>query len=198
MHARAGCNLPGCAAAQFDMISIDALSPERLDAFFQYLAAHIAGNGLDGAPLSYPLSREQSVLSGGLRSKFADGMHKAWGEPGWRRAWVAISGEHRIAGHIDIRSADQLNAEHRVVLGMGVDREFRGQKIGQRLLEQVISSCRADPRISWIDLQVMEQNIPATRLYEKMQFEQLGVTRDMFRIGGVSYGYSSMALNVET
>jgi ribosomal protein S18 acetylase RimI-like enzyme len=125
-------------------------------------------------------------------------MNKKNGEIGWRKVWVAINEESNIVGHIDIRSQNQLNTEHRVLLGMGVDSNFRNLKIGHELLKLVIDYCRNNHKISWIDLQVLTNNIPATKLYKKMSFEQLSVTKDMFRIDNISYDYTSMTLNVET
>jgi ribosomal protein S18 acetylase RimI-like enzyme len=65
---------------------------------------------------------------------------------------------------------------------MGVDSNFRNLKIGQTLLEFIIDYCTNNSKISWIDLQVLTDNIPAIRLYKKMNFEQLSITKDMFRI----------------
>ncbi len=70
-------------------------------------------------------------------------------------------------------------------------------KIGQNLLAFIIDYCKANRQISWIDLQVLTNNIPATKLYKKMNFEELSITKDMFRIDNISYDYTSMTLNVE-
>lgn len=178
------------------MISIAPLPPERLEDFFSYLAAHVSENGQDGSLLFLPLSRPQSTLSPEMKSKFERGMHLAYGEAGWRKTWAAATPENRIVGHIDLRAHPQPNAEHRVLLGMGVDRNFRGMRIGRRLLEVVAEYARNHPGISWIDLEVLTHNLPARRLYEAMGFVEVGVTRDMFRIGGQSYDYTSMTLQV--
>lgn len=179
------------------MISIKKLEKNKLDDFIQYLTAHLSENGQNGTPLFQPLSKQQSVLSDDWKVKFKDGIDKENGEIGWRKVWVAINEENRIIGHIDIRSQNQLNAEHRVLLGMGVDSNFRNLKIGQKLLEFIIDNCRNNHKISWIDLHVLTNNIPAIRLYKKMNFEQLSTTKDMFRINNISYDYTSMTLNVE-
>lgn len=179
------------------MIVIKELDSERLEDFFQYLTIHISENGQNRTNLYFPLSREQSILSNDLMIKFKEGLNKVIGESGWRKVWVALNQENKIVGHIDIRSNNQLNSEHRVLLGMGVDIKFRSLKIGQRLLEFIIEYCRNNPKISWLDLEVMTKNIPAKSLYEKMNFEHLSTTKDMFRINNISYDYTSMTLNVE-
>ena len=110
------------------MISIKELNKDRLDDFFQYLNIHLSENGQKGTALFQPLSKHQSTLSDEWKAKFEDGMNE---KAGWRKVWIAINEEEKIAGHIDIRSQNQPNAEHRVLLGMGVDSNFRNLKIGQ-------------------------------------------------------------------
>lgn len=179
------------------MVSIKELNKDKLDDFIQYLTIHLSENGHKGITLFQPLSKQQSILSSEWKAKFEDGMNKKNEEMGWRKIWVAINEENKIVGHIDIRSLNQLNTEHRVLLGMGVDRNFRNLKIGQKLLEFIIDYCRNNQKISWIDLQVLADNIPAIRLYKKMKFEQLSTIKDMFRIDNISYDYTSMTLNVK-
>jgi len=179
------------------MILIKELDNERLKDFFLYLTIHISENAQNGTSLYFPLSKGQSKLSNELKKKFKEGISKKIGEHSWRKAWVALNLEGEIVGHIDIRSNNQLNSEHRVILGMGVDKNFRALRIGQKLLEFIIEYCRKEQKISWIDLEVMTNNIPAKGLYEKMNFELLNTTKDMFRIDNISYDYTYMTLNVE-
>jgi len=80
---------------------------------------------------------------------------------------------------------------------MGVDSQFRKLKIGQQLVQFVIDYCKKQPDINWLDLDVMSNNIPAIRLYEKLEFQVLSRTDDMFRIEDVSYGHTAMTMNVE-
>jgi len=179
------------------LTTIIELNKERLENFFQYLARHISENGLNGTDPFIPLTRQQSELSNELKSKFENGLEKEFGENGWRRTWLAINEENNIVGHADIRSNNQLNAEHRVVLGMGVDKNYRRQKIGFNLLVEIINYCKANPKISWLDLEVISSNTKAKSLYEKIGFRQVGLTEDMFRIDNVSYDYICMTLNME-
>ncbi len=179
------------------MFLIKELEDHRLEDFFSYLSVHISENGHHNDLLYFPLSKEQSFLSNELKTKFKDGMNKATGEIGWRKIWVALNEKGEIIGHIDLRSANQLNAEHRVVLGMGVDTQWRGIKIGQSLLEFVIVYCKKSSNISWIDLEVMTNNTPAKNLYEKLGFKQLSQTEDMFRINNKSYSSTLMTMKVE-
>ncbi len=64
-------------------------------------------------------------------------------------------------------------------------------------LEHVIEYCTHDPRITWLDLELLSNNTPAKRLYQKMRFQELSTKVDMFRIGDDSYDYTCMTLKVD-
>jgi len=177
-------------------INIKELEEEQLDNFFAYLTIHLAENGKGGIVFQ-PVSKEQSNLNEEWKEKFSTGLSKKYKEQGGRTLWIATNQQGQIVGHIDIRARPEPNTGHRVLLGMGVDSKFRNLRIGQQLLEFVIDYCRKEPMISWLDLEVMANNIPAIRLYEKKKFQTLSNTVDMFRIENVSYDYTSMTLNVD-
>lgn len=179
------------------MITIEALGKDKFDDFIHYLSVHISENGKEGAALFQPFSKQQSLAIDHLKLQFEEGINKKDGEIGWRKVWVALNEENKIIGHIDIRSHNQLHTAHRVLLGMGVDSVCRNLKIGQKLLAYIIDYCSNTNTISWIDLYVLTNNIPAIHLYKKMNFEQLSLTKDMFRVENVSYDYTSMTLDVE-
>lgn len=177
-------------------IRIEELSKEDLKDFLDYLSVHLSENG-DNDLFFLPLSKEQSKFTNEWAKKFREGFDKKRGEIGWRKLWVAINQDNQIVGHIDIRLRKEPNTAHRVVLGMGTDRNFRNLKIGQQLLHFVIDYCKNDSSISWLDLDVLGVNSPAIRVYEKLGFYLLSDVQDMFRIEGKSYGYKSMTLNVD-
>lgn len=177
-----------------DIVLLDDL---HLKAFFTYLENHLAENGKNGIYF-LPFTQEQTQTDQNWEEIFRSGMSKKYGAPGWRKVWVAKNEEGRIVGHIDIRAYDKLNTEHRVILGMGIDSNFRNQKIGQQLLTHVINSCKQDANIHWLDLEVLSDNAPAIRIYEKMGFKLLCSVPDMFRFSDRSFGYRSMTLNVAT
>lgn len=178
------------------MISIETLQKDRLEEFYEYLSRHISENGEMGHSPFFPLSAEQSVLSEDLKGKFELGINKAMHDTGWRKVWIAVDDKNKIVGHIDIRPHQQLNTKHRVLLGMGVDRNFRKLKIGQLLLEFIVDYCRSEDSIAWIDLEVMENNMPAINLYRKLNFIEKQSIKDMFRIEDHSFNYTLMTLQV--
>ncbi|MEM9718917.1 MAG: GNAT family N-acetyltransferase [Bacteroidota bacterium] len=176
-------------------IHIKELTEGEWEIFLAYFTQHLSENGSNGL-LFQPLSLQQSSLNREIGEKFKAGFGKSYGEPGWRKIWIAKNEEGQVAGHIDIRSHSMLNTQHRVLLGMGVDSRFRKRGIGQRLLESVIAYCEMHPEIAWLDLEVLTSNLPALTLYRKMGFREVGTTKDKFRIEGKSYDYTSMTLSI--
>jgi ribosomal protein S18 acetylase RimI-like enzyme len=84
-------------------------------------------------------------------------------------------------------------AEHRCLLGMGVDRGHRKIGIGESLIEHAEEWAKASALLEWIDLQVLSSNTTAVRLYERLGFQRTGEISDMFRIDGQSFSFTSMA-----
>lgn len=176
-------------------ISIKEIGEEEFGKFLAYLKVHLSENG-DNDFYFLPLTKEQSQFNVEWESKFKSGMKKDFGEAGWRKLWISLNEENEIVGHIDIRSRNELNTDHRVLLGMGTDYRYRNQKIGQRLLMHVIEYCKLHQQISWIDLEVLGANHKAISMYNKMGFQLLSHTKDMFRFQNQSFDYRSMTLDV--
>lgn len=177
-------------------ITVEEIKLEEFTEFFMYLSKHLSENGMANNVLFLPLSKDQLQQGDEWKEKFMTGFNKEFGEAGWRKLWVAKSHENQIIGHIDIRSRNELNTRHRVLLGMGVDSNFRKMRIGQGLLEAVINYCEKHDEIDWLDLEVLTNNIPAISLYSKNNFKVLANFIDMFRIERKSYDYTSMTLRV--
>lgn len=178
-----------------EQIDIEELELSKFDLFLEYLTAHLNENGKENI-LFQPISNSQLQIDAEWENKFKRGFKKEFGEIGWRKLWVAKNSSNQIVGHIDIRSRNELNTKHRVLLGMGVDSNHRKLKIGQKLLRFVITYCRNHNKICWIDLEVLTDNKPAMKLYLKNDFIILANTIDMFRIENRSYDYTAMTLSV--
>jgi ribosomal protein S18 acetylase RimI-like enzyme len=57
------------------------------------------------------------------------------------------------------------------VAGMGIAPEWRGKRVGHELMSRLIDEARA-LRLRTIQLEVLEQNIPARRLYSNLGFQE--------------------------
>jgi RimJ/RimL family protein N-acetyltransferase len=96
---------------------------------------------------------------------------------------VAESGG-QIVGALNCRGNQRQAIRHVVVLGMSVDRAWRGQGIGSQLLRHAIEWAEATGIVSRIELLVFERNEAAIHLYRKFGFVVEGRRRKaIFRDG---------------
>jgi ribosomal protein S18 acetylase RimI-like enzyme len=170
---------------------IQPVGESEFGAFFRYLNDHISDNGADATGYFQPLARGKSNLPPDTEQSFRDGLNLTVGRNGWRRAWVARSPDRQIAGHTDLRSHRDHFAEHRCLLGMGIDRAHRKRGLGMALLAHAGEWALANA-LEWIDLQVLSANEPAIRLYHSAGFEKVGEIPEMFKIDGRLFSYTTM------
>jgi ribosomal protein S18 acetylase RimI-like enzyme len=97
----------------------------------------------------------------------------------------------KIAGHIDLRALPEAYTRHRCLLGMGVDRAYRRQGLGQQLLAHA-EQWALMAGMQWIDLQVLSVNTPAIKLYESGGYRKTGEIPNMFLIDGKPLSYTLM------
>jgi ribosomal protein S18 acetylase RimI-like enzyme len=182
--------------AMTNSISIEPLEADDFAGFIIYLNDHLRDNGGPEAGYFQPLPRGGSAFPAERAGAFQTGMGTAVGSPAWRRAWVARSTDGRIAGHVDLRAHPDSFAEHRCVLGMGVDRRHRRAGIGAALIAHARQWAAGSGQLEWIDLQVISANLSAIGLYGRAGFIKAGEIPDMFRIDGKSFAYTTMSLRL--
>jgi ribosomal protein S18 acetylase RimI-like enzyme len=81
-------------------------------------------------------------------------------------------------------------------MAMGIERDFRGQGWGGRLLQTALDWARAETTLAWVDLGVFEHNAPARALYRKFGFKEVGRREDLFRVHGVRITDIQMVLEL--
>lgn len=177
------------------VLAIRELAREDLPVFFAYLDDHLQDNGSGGTARFMPLARSASVFSPDKQAAFRSGMDTPLGQPGWRRGWIALADDGGIAGHIDLRARPEKPCAHRVLLGMGVHRDYRQQGLGAALLAAA-TAWAIGQQFDWIDLEVLSANAAARQLYARAGFTQTGQIDDMFRIDGESFGYTFMSKKI--
>ena len=175
--------------------AIRTLVRDDLAVFFAYLNDHLSDNGTAGTAMFMPLPRSESRFSAEKEAAFRLGMQTPVGQPGWRRGWLAIAPDGRIAGHIDLRARAEKTSAHRALLGMGVHREFRQQGLGGAMLA-VATAWAETQALDWIDLEVLSVNAPARQLYLRAGFTLVADMADMFRIDGETLGYTFMSKKI--
>lgn len=167
-----------------------------MGSFFNYLDQHLAENGDGNTSVFQPMSRAESRLNEGMKSRFNEGIKTVLGEPGWRRLWLAFDGSGQVVGHIDVRSHPEQHTGHRALLGMGVDSSARKQGLGKRLMEAMTAWVKQESSIEYVDLWVLSSNTAALALYHRCGFNKQGEIADMFRIDGQSLSYTMMTSTV--
>lgn len=160
---------------------------------FAYLGEQLTENGRNGVPLFQPLPRtDNPVVPAAMRERFIRGLATPVGEPGWRRAWIAVDGQGGVAGHIDLRANPDDACGHRTQLGMGVHRDCRRLGLGSRLIDTAVAWA-GETGFTWIDLEVLSANVPAIGLYLRKGFLRAGEFDDMYRIDGEQHACTFMA-----
>jgi ribosomal protein S18 acetylase RimI-like enzyme len=180
-----------------DSRSIYPLRDRDFADFITYLNDHLADNGGEDVGYFQPLQRSQSFFAADRESAFRSGLGIAVGAKGWRRAWIARAADGRIAGHIDLRGYAEGCAEHRCLLGMGVDRGHRRAGLGMALIAHARQWAADAAKLAWIDLQVIGENRAAVGLYQRAGFIKAGEIPDMFQIDGKSFSYATMSLRLD-
>ena len=175
------------------LLQIVPLELEWLPQLFMYLDDQLQENGRDGMPLFQPLSRLQSRVPPEKAAAFAASFAVPFGQPGWRRMWLALDSQGNIAGHVDLRAQPDLASGHRALLGMGVHRSYRRYGVGRQLVETALAWASVTPPLAWVDLDVLSENHAARRLYERTGFVVTGEVPDLYRIDGESHGSVSMS-----
>ena len=158
---------------------------DELPALLVYLEDHVRDNGVADTPLFQPMSRTEQWKAEEKGDAFGRGLSVDVGQPRWRRAWMARSGDESILGHVDLRGHAHPHCEHRALLGIGVHRDHRGHGLGKALLEHAVAWAE-DIGLAWIDLEYLATNVAAGSLYRRSGFVEIGRTEDMFRIDGQS------------
>jgi ribosomal protein S18 acetylase RimI-like enzyme len=105
---------------------------------------------------------------------------------------VAVAGGP-IVGWCDVVPRGPRGFEHVGALGMGVRREWRGQGVGRRLLDQCLAAARS-AGLEKIELEVFTDNAGAIHLYESLGFVREGVKSRARKLEGRYQDVLLMAL----
>lgn len=167
---------------------------DEFEVYIQHFELAMAESGRDGDPIFTPYSPDEPPDLGLMRERRESSLSVPVGEPGWRRAWGAFDGK-RVVGDLELEGGSIATNQHRAGLSMGVQRPYRGQGIGGRLLATAIVWAR-EQGLSYVDLGVFAGNEPAMRLYRKHGFEAWGTHGDAFRVEGKAIDDIQMVLKL--
>ncbi len=83
-----------------------------------------------------------------------------------------------VVGQIGVHICASPRRRHAAEIGMAVHEDFRGQRLGSRLLASAIELGEGWLGLERLELSVFADNVPAKALYEKHGFVAEGVARD--------------------
>lgn len=105
-------------------------------------------------------------------------------------AWL----EEEIIGMLNVWSSTKLRIRHVGEFGITVKRDYWGRGVGQFLLETMIDWAKASPVIQKINLKVIDHNLRAIQLYEKLGFVKEGLISWDIQINGVLHDTYAMGM----
>jgi RimJ/RimL family protein N-acetyltransferase len=106
--------------------------------------------------------------------------------------FVALDEPGRVVGWADIFPEWADAVCHSGGLGMGLLPAWRGQRIGERLLQACLDKARAKG-LTRVQLHVRADNTRAIRLYERLGFDTECTMRRAMRFDGVYYDALQMS-----
>ena len=167
----------------------------EIEIFMDEVERNVLESGRDGTPI-FNAYNEKTPFNRANKSKsFLENMSKKTTEPGWQRAWGIFTDDGVIHGDIGLW-VDQNHASlHRAMFGMCMDKDYRGQGWGSKLMKTAIEYAKG-LKLEYIDLYVLEGNEPAIALYKKFGFTETGYWPDRWRLLGKKVGEYSYVLNL--
>ena len=162
------------------------------------LVEHINRGGDDAwrdGDAIYGFGSEEPFDEGDWRKGFNENQSRSLRTPGWTRNLVVTDGDD-IVGGVNLRTEDLRSSQHRASLGIALEKTYRGQGLGRRLMEMIIEWARSQTELEWIDLGVFATNPKAQLLYKSLGFVEWGRCTDRFRVDGSEITDISMSLKL--
>jgi len=171
---------------------IALLAESHLPALVAHIARHGSESGQGGDPIFRPRSSDAPIDEPATMERHRIGWAQPLDDPHWLRTWGVIL-DGKLRGHLDLHGGRLPSEFHRALLGMGMERGWRGKGHGRALLATAIAWART-AELVWLDLGVFAHNQRARALYASVGFVEVGVTRDRFRVDGVTIDDVAMTL----
>lgn len=97
----------------------------------------------------------------------------------WQRVW-GLFDDPTIVGHVVLTGYPTPALAHRCALSIGIEREYRGQGWGPRLMRTAIDFAK-ESGLKWIDSAALAHNAPALALHYEVGFYEVGTLEDVAR-----------------
>ena len=177
-------------------IEIRPVEAASLGLFDEHFARHCAESGRrDHHFMPYEPNCDHGDGPTGLNSRalYLD-------VPRWERWWITVF-EGEVISHVNRKGSTIRTALHRADLGIGIERPFRADGLGHRLVATAIEFCHDAGELEWLDLSVFAHTAFAHKanvraMYESLGFQLVGEVADQIRIGNQSIEDIAMTLSV--
>lgn len=93
---------------------------------------------------------------------------------------ITVFHQQQMIGFCNGRSYKDVKRKHRAALGITLLPDFRGCGLGMKMMEVLIESMKKFSNIKIIELDVMTNNTPALKMYEKLGFKSAGIFPNAF------------------
>lgn len=162
---------------------------------YEHHQRHWDESGADGDVIFMPqVDREGFSLDRFYDEKY-EAFEKSSKSVGWQRMWI-VTDETHVFGMLKLNHHPKLECSlHRCLMQMGIERTHRRDGHGSELLSQAIAWAKSEG-LTWMQLNVFENNGPAKSLYRKFGFKAYGTIPDLFRINGESIDDTEMLLRL--
>ncbi len=152
-------------------------------------------SGRDGDFIFSP-NEDWDVSLDDYAKSYGEKLNKSVLETGWERTWV-IADSNSIYGDLQLVHRPSLKTcLHRATLMMGIERTYRNNGYGSKLMSEALRWAKAQPSLEWLQLFVFEGNEPARKFYKKYGFSETGTVPDMFRVHGKQIADITMILKL--
>jgi GNAT superfamily N-acetyltransferase len=176
------------------MDRIELLTPAAIPSLAAHLIRNARESGRDGEPISRARSADDPPDPAVMHARFSQTWAIPIGSPNWEICFGLCIGDD-IRGHLDLRGGARAAPMHRARRGMGIERPYRRQGWGTRMLAAAIDWAR-DQGLAWLDLGVFTENTVAHELYLRAGFVEIGITADRMRVDGRSLDDRTMTLRL--
>lgn len=178
------------------MFTLRPTTPEDLPLLHAYLCRLIDNPGAIPFTVHEPGNGWHEPLDSFI-TQHAQALLTPVASPGWERSWVLTNG-HTLSGEIRLAHRPVLHANrHRCLLMMGMETSMRGRGYGKLMVQTALDWARAQPELDWVDLYHFASNTPASTLYAKFGFKEVGRVPDTYRIQGTSFEDVMLTLKVK-
>ena len=103
----------------------------------------------------------------------------------------------QLVGTAGLGASPRRRLRHRCVLGMSVRKDHWRLGIGRALLDALLGWARANPMLTYMSLEVREDNQGAIALYRALGFVEEGRLLRRFQVDEIYYGTLAMGLPLD-